>query len=413
MPLSLANDIQADGKDIFSVMRFGLLERYLFKTMAVAALSCLIGLTCVIWITSALRELSLVTGKGQTILVFLRFTLLSLPALVIVIAPVAAFAATLYTLNKFNSDSELIVMSASGVPPRQLLRPFALMAAIAALLVAFMTLYVMPASFRELRDMITQIRSDFIANVVKEGQFTTLDQGITFHYRERSGEALLGIFFQDRREPGKTSVYIAEKGVTVDIEGRPFLVLEKGSIQRQGGKSQDGTSQDSSIVTFERYGVDLSSFGQDGALPTLKPRERMTNALLFPDETEQYYINLKGRFRAELHDRFMAPLYVISFILIGFAALGEPRTTRQGRGSAMAVATIAVIGLRILGFALSSVMVRSPGAVYLAYALPIVTAAVSLALIFAGPRLNPLLAVATRLSDSLMQSLRSRIARPA
>lgn len=389
-------------------MRFGLLDRYLFKTMVVAALACLIGLTCVIWITSALRELSLVTGKGQTFLVFLRFTALSLPALVIVIAPVAAFAATLYTLNKMNSDSELIVMSASGIAPGKLIKPFAVLAVVSSILVAFMTLYVMPASFRELRDMITQIRSDFIANVVKEGQFTTLDQGITFHYRERSGEALLGIFFQDSREDGKSSVYIAERGQTLDIDGKPFLVLESGSIQRQNTKSSD-----SSIVTFDRYGVDLSSFGQDGAVVSLKPRERTTEALLFPDESEQYYINLRGRFRAELHDRFLAPLYVISFILIGFAALGEPRTTRQGRGSAMAAASLAVIGLRIVGFALSSMMVRSMNAVYLAYLLPLISSVFCLVVIFGGQRLNPAFALASRKADELTDAIKQRLVRPA
>lgn len=389
-------------------MRFGLLDRYLFKTMVIAALACLVGLTCVIWITSALRELSLVTGKGQTFLVFLHFTALSLPALVIVIAPVAAFAATLHTLNKLNTDSELIVMSASGVPPHKLLKPFAVMAVISSILVAFMTLYVMPASFRELRDMITQIRGDFIANVVKEGQFTTLDQGITFHYRERSGEALLGIFFQDNREAGKSSVYIAERGQTLEIEGKPFLVLENGSIQRQNAKSEDNT-----IVTFDRYGVDLSSFGQDGATVILKPRERTTEALLFPDENEDYYKALTGRFRAELHDRFLAPLYVISFILIGFAALGEPRTTRQGRGSAMATAALAVIGLRIGGFALSSLMVRSPGAVYLAYALPVLSSTFCLMLIFAGPRLNPAYAMISKLADAASGAVRLRFARSA
>jgi lipopolysaccharide export system permease protein len=389
-------------------MRFGLLDRYLFKTMVIAALACLIGLTCVIWITSALRELSLVTGKGQTILVFLRFTVLSLPALVIVIAPVAGFAATLYTLNKLNTDSELIVMSASGVPPRRLLKPFAVMAVGSAALVAFMTLYVMPASFRQLRDMITQIRGDFIANVVKEGQFTTLDQGITFHYRERSGEALLGIFFQDSREEGKSSVYIAERGQTLEIEGKPFLVLESGSIQRQNSRSDENA-----IVTFDRYGVDLSSFGQDGANIILKPRERTTEALLFPDEKEDYYRALRGRFRAELHDRFLAPLYVISFILMGFAALGEPRTTRQGRGSAIATASLAVIGLRIAGFALSSLMVRSQGAVYLAYALPVLSSAFCLMVIFAGSKLNPAFAMLNRLLDELNQRMRLRFSRAA
>lgn len=389
-------------------MRFGLLDRYLFRTMAIAAISCLVGLTLVIWMTSALREISLVTGKGQTILVFLRFTMLSLPALVIVIAPVAAFGATIYTLNKFNSDSELIVMSASGVPPRELIKPFALMGILSALLVAFMTLFVMPASFRDLRDMITQIRGDFIANVVKEGQFTTLDQGITFHYRERSGEALLGIFFQDNREAGRTSVYIAERGQTLEIEGKPFLVLESGSIQRQERRSQD-----SSIVTFERYGVDLSSFGQDGANVILKPRERTTEALLFPDENEDYYKTFRGRFRAELHDRFLAPLYLIAFILIGFAALGEPRTTRQGRGTAIAIATISVILLRITGFALSTLMVRSTGAVYLSYALPLLTCVFCLLMIFAGPKLNPLISLVSRAIDRVVTTSKLRFARPA
>lgn len=390
------------------MLRFGLIERYLFRTLIVAAVSGLVALTLVIWITSALRELSLVTGKGQTFLVFLRFTMLSLPALVVVIAPVAVFAATIHTLNKSNADSELIVMSAAGVPPGQLMKPFAMLGAVATVLVGLMTIYIMPASFRELRDMITQIRADFISNFVKEGQFTNLDIGITFHYREKSGDALLGIFFQDRREEGKTAVYIAERGQTVEVEGRPFLVLEAGSIQRQEARTRD-----SSIVTFERYGVDLSSFGQDGANVILKPRERTTWELLFPDTSENYYQVHRGRFRAELHDRFIAPLYVFTFILIGFAALGEARTTRQGRGFAIGAAVVAVMAVRIAGFAMSSAMVRSGAFVALAYLLPALVSAFCLVMIFAGHRLEPLRVRALQAQDQLVDLVRLRRARPA
>ena len=55
---------------------------------------------------------------------FLTVTGLSLPTLVTVIAPVALFIATIYTLNRLNGDSELIVMSAAGMAPQRLLRPF-------------------------------------------------------------------------------------------------------------------------------------------------------------------------------------------------------------------------------------------------------------------------------------------------
>lgn len=364
-----------------------LIERYILRIAASACVACLVGLTGVIWITQALRELDLLTGKGQTFTIFLLVTLLSLPALITVIAPVALFIATLYALNKLNSDSELIVMSAAGVHPARLLRPFLVLTCVVGLLVGYLTIHMMPNSFRDLRDLVTRIRADFVANIVKEGQFTTLDAGITFHYRERSGEALLGIFLQDRREPTRPVVYIAERGQTVESGGQPYLILEKGSIQRQ-----ETGSRDSSIVAFDRYAIDLSAFGQDGDQVVYKPRERTTAQLLNPDPGELYYQLQAGRFRAELHDRLSSPLYPIALMLIAFAALGDARTTRQGRGAAMAIALVAVIALRITGFAASSAAVRSEWAVLGIYGAPLAAIAGSLVLIFGGARVKAAMA---------------------
>jgi lipopolysaccharide export system permease protein len=352
-----------------------LIERYILKIAFNAFAACLIALTGVIWITQALRELDLLTGKGQTILVFLTVTGLSLPALITVISPVALFIATIYTLNKLNGDSELIVMSAAGMAPARLMRPFVSLAAFVCVVVGFTTIYLMPASFQELRDLITKIRADFVANMVKEGQFTTLDNGITFHYRERAGDALLGIFMQDRREQGRTIVYLAERGQTVESNGQAYLVLEKGSVHRQ-----QPNSRDSSIVAFERYAVDLSAFNQEGGDVVYKPRERSTTKLLFPDKGEVYYQIQEGRFRAELHDRLSGWLYPLAMMMIAFAALGDPRTTRQGRGAAVAAAVVGVVALRIAGFAASSAAVRSPLGAVAVYAAPL--GAIALALLF-------------------------------
>ncbi|CAM5215298.1 Lipopolysaccharide export system permease protein OS=Bosea thiooxidans OX=53254 GN=SAMN05660750_01519 PE=4 SV=1 [Bosea thiooxidans] len=147
------------------------LDRYILKIAAVAAIVLLLGLTGAIWVTQALREVDLITGKGQTVLIFLTVTLLSLPALIAGIAPVALFMSTLYTLNRLNGDFELIVMNAAGVAPHRITRPFIALTIATSIVVAWMTISVMPASFRMLRDLITLIRADFVANVVKEGQF--------------------------------------------------------------------------------------------------------------------------------------------------------------------------------------------------------------------------------------------------
>lgn len=370
-----------------------LIERYILRNVTVAFIACFLALTLVIWITQILRQLDLVTGQGQTLGIFLLVTLLSLPALVVVIAPVAVFIATLYALNKFNGDSELIVMSAAGIAPGRLLRPFMTLGLATFALVAAMTLYLMPQSFNTLRDVITRIRADFVANIVKEGQFTTLDSGITFHYREKSGDALLGIFMQDERDPEKIAVYIAERGQTVTVDNDSFLVLENGSVQRQ-----EANSRDAAIVTFQRYALNLSVFAASEAETVYRPRERSTAALLYPDVNDPVYLYQGGRFRAELHDRFSAPLYCISFLLIAFAALGEARTTRQGRGVAIAFAVIAVGLVRIIGFFATSAIVREPLAVLGIYGAPLASSAIALFFIYQGPRMRRF---ASSLGDTL------------
>ena len=89
-------------------------ERYVFRTAACAFLAGLFALTGVVWVTQALRQFDLLTNKGQSLLVFLSITGLTMPSLVAIIAPVALFTGVLYCLNKLNGDSELVVMSAAG-----------------------------------------------------------------------------------------------------------------------------------------------------------------------------------------------------------------------------------------------------------------------------------------------------------
>jgi lipopolysaccharide export system permease protein len=380
------------------LFRFDLLDRYVFRIVASATVAVLVGLTAVIWITQSLKELDLVTGKGQTIIVFLLVTLTTLPALIAGIAPVALFAATLYTLNRLNGDSELIVMSAAGVAPFRLLKPFVALTVLVTLLVGWMTMSVIPDSYKTLRDLITRVRADFVANIVKEGQFAQLDAGITFHYRERQGQTLIGIFLQDRRDDAKTAIYIAERGQAVEVDGMSLLLLERGTVQRQSPNSRD-----SSIVAFDRYAVNLAMLGGDadaeggggtesGGKIVYKPRERPLTALLFADKNEGYYKLQAGRFRAELHNRLSAPLYPIAFVLIAFAALGDAKTTRQGRGFAIQMAVLCVSATRLIGYAAWTASVRSPYAVPFMYLLPIAASLVSIWLILYGHRLRPIAA---------------------
>ncbi len=353
-----------------------LIERYLFKNAFVATFVTLTVLAGVVWLSQAVREFDLVTTKGQSLIIFLTVTGLSFPSLIAIIAPVSLFIAVLYTLNRLNGDSELIVMTATGMSPFGILRPFIILSLIVSALVALLTLWIMPQSFMILRDVVTKIRADVVSNIVREGQFSQLDKGIIFHFREKSGPALMGIFIQDRRDPEKTAIYVAERGQTIEAGGQSYLLLENGSVQRE-----NKTNPIPQIVSFQRYAFDLSQFSTEAQSVYAKPRERTTWQLLTPPDSENLTPTQIGRIRAELHDRITAPLYALAFGMIGFAALGVARTTRQGRGLAMAAAVLGVVALRIGSFALSSLMIRFPILTPLAYVLPI---SVILVAIFIG-----------------------------
>lgn len=356
-----------------------LAERYILRNAAFAFLAGLGALTGVIWITQSLRQIDLLTTKGQTLIIFFALTGLTLPSLIVVIAPIALFIGVVYTLHRLNGDSELVVLSAAGFSPGRLLRPFLVLTAAVAVLVAVMSLWAMPASFNEISDLVMKIRTDFLTRVVREGTFTTLEDGFVFHYRERGpDDSLRGIFMQDRRDPNHINTYLAQMGETVQTGDHNFLVLQNGSVQRQTLGDRDPA-----VVLFDRYAIDLAQFGPAGD-EARKPRERSTLELLRPDPKDLYVQKHPGDFRAELNDRLVNPIYAFVLGLIGFAAQSDAQTTRQKRGGAIAVAALCVLLLRGGGFWASALSSDYAWALLLVYGLPALGVAGALFLVF-GP----------------------------
>jgi lipopolysaccharide export system permease protein len=346
----------------------------------------LLILTAIIWVNQALRELNLVTANNQSIAVFLTVSGLSIPIVAAVIAPVAMFIAMVFSLNKLGGDSELISMSAAGLSRRQMLAPVLVAAMVVALFVASLTLWIIPTAAKSLRDIVTRVRADVVANFVREGQFLTFDRNVTFHFRERIGDSLQGIFIHDARDEQQAIVYTAENGRTLQAEGRSYLVLDKGTAQRLRPGNAGG------VVTFERYAIDLSQLSGDIAAVAYRPRERGTADLLTADYRDPAVAAERSRIAAELHDRFSAPLYPFAFALIAFAALGAPRTTRQGRGKAIGLAILAVFAVRTAGFAVTTRIARSPDLAPLAYVVPALGALIAALVIWKGSEFSRLFA---------------------
>lgn len=376
------------------------IDGYVIKTTLTSFLIVLISLTGVIWITQALRNIDLMTSQGQTILVFMGISGLAIPLLIAIISPIAVLVATMYTLNRLATDSEIIVVSAAGMPPLRFLRPFLIATLLVSALVAIISLYVAPEALRTLRRWNTQLGADVVANIIQPGQFIKLDK-LTIRIQERRpGGVLSGLFIDDKRDPAQRVNIVADRGTVVKNERGSFLILEDGNLQQF--KTGD---RDPALVAFKSYAFDLSQFSSGPQNVTYNVSERLTPELLSPSVDDPFYVRAPGEFRAELHNRIFAPLYPIAFALLAFAFLGMPRTTRQSRNFAVSSLLITVLVVRIAGFALSTVSVRMPGAVVLQYAMLVVVSGLSSWSIVRGIIVEApanLIEAANRLGERLM-----------
>jgi lipopolysaccharide export system permease protein len=334
----------------------GSIDKYIFRTTLASFALVLVSLTGVIWITQALRGIDLMTSQGQTIKTFLGITSLVIPALVLIIAPIALMIAISHTLNKLATDSEIIVMNAAGLSPIRLFRPFFYATVVVALLVAFIATYLAPDGMRRIKRWDAEITADVLTNILQPGRFAQLDQNLTIRIRERQpGGLLVGIFVDDRRNPDERVSIIADHGTVLKSGNGSFLVLEDGNLERfEAGK------RDPALVAFGRYAFDMSKFSNMGRDVALGIRERYLWELVSPAPDDSTYLQNPGQFRAELHDRFMAPIYPFAFAALTFAFLGAPRTTRQSRNFSIGGSILAVFGVRIAGFACSVMAVKSP-----------------------------------------------------
>jgi len=128
-------------------------------------------LTDICWINRAISLFDQLLGDGQTALVFLEFTLLALPYVIMSVLPISAFVAAVYVTNRLSSDSEIVVLQTVGASTARIARPVLYFGLIVGVLVTILAHVLVPAARTELAGRTAEISRDITARFLKEGQF--------------------------------------------------------------------------------------------------------------------------------------------------------------------------------------------------------------------------------------------------
>ena len=342
-------------------------------------------LTSVIWLVSILPLLDLVINRGQSATTFLYLILLLLPTPLVIIMPIAFFFAALFTLNRLQGDSELIVMASAGYSLRQFAAPVLACAAITMALTYACVLYLMPAGQRALHDEMLDIRADMAGALLNEGEFNPAAPGLTVFLRQLSNNGeIRGILVHNNQDRKRPITYIAEKGILAQTPAGTRLIMLDGTIETsaQGGKQLQ-------VLHFERDTVNLDQFAAPTRNALRKANERYLNELLWPPETQGVTQKIRDQFFAMAHDRLSQPLYCLTFALIALTALMRGQRQRGSIALRLTVASLAAAGLRIAGYGVMGIAQHNPSLVIAFYLLPLLGAACAIA-VLAGYSLSSL-----------------------
>jgi lipopolysaccharide export system permease protein len=309
---------------------------------------------------------------------FLYLAVLILPRFLDIVLPIGVFIAVLFTFSRLSAESELVVMRAAGLSPAALARPVLMLAGIAFVTLMSLSAYFLPVANRAFKELQFEIRNRFVTSLIQEGTFTTISDKLTVYIRSRDDRGeVAGLLINDSRDPQRPVTLLAERGAFVDLPSGSRIIMVNGNRQQF-----DKETRKLSVLTFDRYTLDLDSLNDAPVGRFREAQERFLGELFFPPPDVEPA--LRYGFIVEAHQRLLIPLSAFSFALIPLAFLLPGELNRRGQARRVILAAAAAFVFQLVALGVGNLADRYAAAIPLMYAAVLLPLALGLAVLLQG-----------------------------
>jgi lipopolysaccharide export system permease protein len=337
------------------------LDRYILRQSFSMMLFVTAALTAAVWLAQSLRLVDLIVNRGLSIELFLYLAALILPRFLDIVLPIGGFIAVLFVFNRLTAESELIVMRAAGIGPLALARPVIALAGIAFAILLSISLYFLPAGNHAFKDLQFEIRNRFVSAVLEEGTFTTIFDMLTIYIAGRDSRGqVTGLLINDDRNPQQSVTLLAQRGAFVDDALGSRIIMVNGSRQ-----SFNHATGKLSVLTFDRYTLDLDTLKGASGAHWREPDERYLSELLWPPAHLDRLT--RDSFLVEGNQRIVGPLSVFGFVMIPLACLLPGDFSRRGQLRRVLLAVALAFLFQALGLAVRNLAGSHVAAIALMY----------------------------------------------
>jgi lipopolysaccharide export system permease protein len=304
------------------------LNVYIAKQILIGFLLVTFSLLSILWLTQSLRFIELITNKGLPLSIFVKMTSCLMPRLYALLSPISIFVAILFVYNRMLSDRELVVMKAAGITPWQNSKPAVFMGLVISIFGIYVNNFGIPQAEKTFEDLEWQVKNDVSHLMFREGEFTTLQPGLTVFItsHEKDG-SVQGVLINDERNKKNKVTITAEYGVVVYSDEGPRIVLINGARQEIDNKSKQFSS-----LSFDRHSVDFGSSAgrkRKGETARSKTLSELLNAKdnpnLTPQEVNRYIVEGNKRLLNPFYNLTMALLACIGLLIVNFNRRGQEK----------------------------------------------------------------------------------------
>ncbi|WP_411833013.1 LPS export ABC transporter permease LptF [Pseudoxanthomonas mexicana] len=295
------------------------LDRYLFREFTQSFLATLIILL-VVSVGGVMADLlgEVADGKVPARLLLSQLGLQFLGYMPYIV-PLALMLGLLLSFSRLYRDSEMAVLTGTGVGPARLLRPLLLLVVPVVALVAACSLWLGPWAMRTAEQMLEHANRSLVVSGLDAGKFTVLANGAVIYVSAIStdGTGLSRVFIH-RQKDGRFDVVTARSGeMFFEGERERYLRLNEGF--RVEGPVDGGLD-----YRLMRYA------SNEIALPERADTRDKDDPQLLPTTT--LLGDARPQARAQLHARLTPPLLALAFALLTLPlSRSAPRQTRYGR----------------------------------------------------------------------------------
>ncbi len=245
-----------------------------------------------------------------------------IPGFLQLILPLGLFLGVLLAYGRLYLESEMTVLTATGMSQTRLLGYTLIPAALIALLAALLSFSLTPMGVREVANILQEQDALTEFDTLVPGRFQSMKDGVRVTYAEDltgGREQLQGVFISDlgkntRGEDNKITLLAAPSGHQQILEdGSRYLILENG--YRYDGNPGEA---DYRMIKYDTYAV---------LLP--KPSVALASSDRESMRTSELMASTQQKMRTELHWRLSIP--VLTFIVTLLAVPLSRVNPRQGR----------------------------------------------------------------------------------